>query len=191
MRDINANLILRCKNREPEAFQVLLSRHENFLYRLCYSYLGNKEDALDVVQEVFIKVFNNIAAFDERRDFQPWLKKIAVNSCLNYQRSKKRQECLSLDYSRENQWNPLETIASEDDVEGLVLNSCLQESIRKCVRQLPPGPQMVLTLHYLEDLPCQKIAELLGQPLGTVKNSLYRARGLLKKKLSEQGLLEA
>jgi len=189
--DININLIRRCKNKEEEAFHLLLARYEGYLYRLCYSYLRSKEDALDMVQEIFIKVYQNIAAFDESREFMPWLKKIAVNSCLNYLRGKKRKAHLSLDYGTEEEGNFLEQIPSAEDVEGLVLNHNLQESIRQCVQLLPAGPRMVLTLHYFSGLSCQDIAGLLEQPLGTVKSSLFRARALLKKVMSENGLLEA
>ena len=190
MNDININLIRRCKNKESEAFHLLLARHEGYLYRVCFSYIRNKEDALDVIQEVFIKVFRNISSFDESKDFLPWLKKIAINTCINYLRTSTRHQHLSLDFSNDNEWTCLEQVAASDDVEDYVITMSMQEILRKSIELLPPGPRMVLTLHYMEDLSCQEIAELLTQPLGTVKNSLFRARGLLKKIVLEKGLLE-
>lgn len=188
--DINQNLIRRSKERDQEAFSLLLSRHEGYLFRLCYGYLRNKEDALDVIQEVFIKVFRNIGQFDESKDFLPWLKRIAVNTCLNYKRDQGKRTHLSLDYNGEEAWSFIEGVAAGEDVENTVMTLTVREGIHKCLDLLPPAPRIVLTLRYLEDLSCQEIAVLLEQPVGTVKNSLFRARNLLKIVLQQQGLME-
>lgn len=82
MADISINLIRRCKARDQEAFTLLFSRHEGYLYRLCYSYLRKKEDTLDIMQEIFLRIFKSIDSFDEEKDFLPWLKKNR-RSCLS------------------------------------------------------------------------------------------------------------
>ncbi|HHU77011.1 MAG TPA: RNA polymerase sigma factor [Firmicutes bacterium] len=76
------NLIRRCKNNEKEAFNDLLARHEHYLFKLCYGLTRDRDEALDIMQETYI--FRNIHRFDENRPFLPWLRKIAINSCLNY-----------------------------------------------------------------------------------------------------------
>lgn len=190
MADISINLIRRCKAREQEAFSLLFSRHESLLYRLCYSYLRNKEDALDVMQEIYFKVFKNIDSFDEERSFLPWLKKIAVHSCLNYQRDRGKRQHLSLDFEDETGGTFYEKVVSEENVEDEVINLSMQEAIRTGLDLLPPAPRLIFTLRYLEEMSCQEIALTLEQPLGTVKNSLFRARNLLKAILLKQGLLE-
>jgi RNA polymerase sigma-70 factor (ECF subfamily) len=188
--DINLSLIRRCKRRDREAFSLLLSRYEGDLFRLCCKYLGNKEDALDAVQDIFIKVFKNIGSFDESREFLPWLKRIAVNTCLNYRRDKGKKQHLSLDYENEKGWSIVQSISAAENVEEQVAGLTAQAAIREGLALLPPGPRMVLTLHYLEGFSYQEMAEILNQPLGTVKNSLFRARGLLKSVLLRKGLLE-
>jgi len=80
--DISIALIRRCKNKEREAFDILLGRYEKQLYNICYSHTRDHEKTMDIIQEVFIKVFRSIDSFDESRTIWPWLKKIAVNTCL-------------------------------------------------------------------------------------------------------------
>ncbi|MEL7566127.1 MAG: RNA polymerase sigma factor [Dehalobacterium sp.] len=190
MADISINLIRRCKAREQEAFSLLFSRHDSFLYHLCYSYLGNKEDALDVIQEIYFKVFKNIDSFDEERSFLPWLKKIAVHTCLNYKRDMGKRQHLSLDFEDEMNGSFYEKFVAEEDVEEEVISLSMKEAIRSGLDLLPPAPRLILTLRYLEEMSCQEIAVTLEQPMGTVKNSLFRARNLLKAILLKQGLLE-
>lgn len=190
MTDVNINLIRRCRAGDREAFAQLLSRHQGYLYRLCYGYLGRQEDALDVMQEVYIKVFRYLESFDEEREFRPWLKRIAINSCLNYRRQRNKEQPLSLERENEEGWSLLENLPAGDDVEEQVIGHTIQEDVRKCLELLPAGARMVITLHYFEDMPCREIAVLLDQPLGTVKNSLFRARKLIKDLLAKEQLLE-
>lgn len=188
MVDISISIIKKCKARDKEAFTLLFSRYEGYLYRLCYHYVQNKEDALDIMQEIFIKVFRGIDTFDENRDFLPWLKKVAVNTCLNYLRDKDKKFHLSLDFEKEDQWSF--QLNTTEDIADKVIRHTTGDTIRKCMDLLPPGPRMVLTLKYAQDMSCQGIAEILDKPVGTVKNSLFRARSQLKTVLEQHGLLE-
>ena len=76
--DINVSLIKRCKNNERAAFDSLLGKYEGYLYKICYGYTFNQDEALDIMQEVYIKIFRNIHGFDETRPFLPWLKKLQL-----------------------------------------------------------------------------------------------------------------
>jgi len=95
--DIWVSLIRRCKNNDKEAFNYLLSQYEGYLYKICYYYTQNQEIALDIMQEVFIKIYKSIKDFDENRPLLPWLKRITINTCINYQRDYKKYNQLSLD----------------------------------------------------------------------------------------------
>ncbi len=190
MADISISLIRRCKAGDEEAFTLLLSKYEGYLYRLCFSYLRNKEDALDVMQEVYIKIFRNIASFDERCQFLPWAKKIAVNSCLNFRRDSSKEHHLSLNYEMDTNWSLQEALVSDGSVEEDVISHTTRENLRRCLDSLPPSYRMVLVLRYLEGMSYQEIAGVLGQPLGTVKNSIFRARNVLKDMMLKKGLLE-
>lgn len=190
MADISINLIRRCKAREPEAFSLLFSKHDRYLYRLCCSYLGNKEDTLDIMQEIYLRVFKNIDSFDEERDFLPWLRKIAVHVCLNYKRDMGKRRHLSLDCEAENWGSFYQGLTAVADVEEAVVRLTVKEAIRAAMDRLPPAPRLILVLRYQEGMSCREIAAILDQPLGTVKSNLFRARNLLKAILGQQGLLE-
>lgn len=190
MSDINQNLLRRCKTMDSEAFNQLFSRYEGYLYRLCYKYLGNKEDALDMMQEIFLKVFRSIQQFEEDRDFLPWLKRIAVNTCLNHHRDEAKARHLSLDLETEAGWSFYESLPADEQVEEQVIGQITAESLREGINLLPPAARMVLVMHYMDGASCQEIAAAMDQPLGTVKNNLFRARAMLKKILDKKGYLE-
>lgn len=190
--DINVSLIKRCKNNERAAFDSLLGKYEGYLYKICYGYTFNQDEALDIMQEVYIKIFRNIHGFDETRPFLPWLKKIAINTCLNYKRDNKKLPQLSLDLEtgEDGSSTLLDCIAAADDTEETAVFHETQEIIIKSLQELPDNYRLPLTLRYLEKMSYEEIAATLKQPLGTVKNSVFRARNILKKSLQSHGILE-
>ncbi len=144
------------------------------------------------MQEVYIKIFRNIHGFDETRPFLPWLKKIAINTCLNYKRDNKKLPQLSLDLEtgEDGSSTLLDCIAAADDTEETAVFHETQEIIIKSLQELPDNYRLPLTLRYLEKMSYEEIAAALKQPLGTVKNSVFRARNILKKSLQSHGILE-
>ncbi|MEA1962073.1 MAG: sigma-70 family RNA polymerase sigma factor [Bacillota bacterium] len=188
--DIQLNLIRQCKKNDRNAFSLLLGQYESDVYRICYGYTRHHEDALDIAQEVFVKVFRAIETFDESRPFYPWLKKIAVNTCLNYQRAKQMGPMISLDYNYENGLALIDELPSADNPEELVLSRSMEETIAACMISLPESYRMALMLRYQEDMTYDEMASLMDQPLGTVKSNVYRARNMLKGILKKNGLLE-
>jgi len=188
--DIIIKLIRRCKNNEREAFNDLLSRYENYLYQLCYGFTRDKEEALDIMQEIYIKIFRSLHRFDENRPFLPWLKKIALNTFLNYRRDFRKEPQLSLEADSGDAYSLSETLAGKENTEETALCGTTREVIDTLLKQLPPHYRIVLVLRYLEEMSYDEIARTLEQPLGTVKNSLFRARNMLRKIMEEYGLLE-
>lgn len=188
--DISRNIIKKCKEGDFEAYSQLYARYERYLYSLCYSYLYHNEDVFDVIQEIYIKIFRNIDKYDEKKEFTPWLRQIAVNTCLNYKRDTSKKKNLSLDYEEDAGRSYYENTASDINVEEQIVNITTREAIRACLQNLPPRQKMIITLHYFEGLSYHEMAKILDQPLGTVKNSLFRARKLLKDVMQEKGLLE-
>ncbi len=189
--EIFSSLIRRCKNNEREAFDALLKRYEKQLYGICYSFTLNKEEALDTLQEVYLKVFRSIKNFEETRPFYPWLKKIAVNTALNHRRDGRKYRCFSLDESGPDGGGILlETVCSGDNVEEEVLARETEALLIKFIGELPETHRMALTLRYREKMSYEEIAAAMNLPLGTVKNGVFRARGALKKQLERCGILE-
>lgn len=179
------NLVRRCKNNDRDALNELLSGYENYLYRLCYSFTFDKEETLDLIQEVYLKIIRSLHAFDEQRPLSPWIKKIAVNTCLNYLRSKHKHDHLSLNYSVDGEDGEqlINTLASPEHTENMVVYRDRFDLIMEAIHQLPPNHRIPLTLRTMDEMSYEEIAAALGQPLGTVKNSVFRARRLLKKRL--------
>ena len=189
------NLIRRCKKNDEEAYNQLLRHHEAYLYQICYNYTRNKEEALDLLQEVFIKIFRGLRTFDESRPLLPWLKRIAINTLINHS-NKKRLAETSLDgnWSVENEnnqsTNPQSYLAAAINIEEQVIEIDTRNIIDKMIVELPEAYRIVLILRYNEDMSYDEIASALDLPLGTVKNNIYRARKMLRQKMQACELLE-
>lgn len=175
------NLIRRCKNKDEDAYNQLISQHEAYLYRICYNYTRNKEEALDVMQEVYIKIFRGIHTFDENRPFIPWLKKITVNTLVNQRRNNRLDETL-LDQDSH--------LADKTNIEEQVISRDTGSIINELIAELPEAYRLAITLRYHEEMSYDEIASALEQPLGTVKSNVYRARSLLRQKMQTCELLE-
>lgn len=188
---VEAGIIARCKKHDKAAFVELFQMYEKYLYRLCYSYVQHEQDALDLAQEVYIKVFKNIATFDSKLPFHPWFRKVAVNTCLNFKRAV-HFDSVSLNTADEGDKALEETIPAESSVEDEVLDAEMSKLLKENIELLKPKLRMVMVLRYYEGLSYDEISVLLKEPLGTVKTDLYRAKKLLREKLKEtiQGYLE-
>ena len=188
-------LIQGCKNNDGDAYNELLSYYEGYLYRICFNFTRSQEEALDIMQEVYIKIFRAIKSFDERRPFLPWLKKITINTLINYGKTNRRSE-----YSLEGKWEQFESkevrlspeqyLAARDNPEGAVILKDTHQVIDKLIAELPQRYRLPLILRYYEEMTYEQIAVALKQPLGTVKSSVYRARSQLRNEMLACGLLE-
>lgn len=180
----DAKLLARCKKHDRAAFVELFRMYQKYLYKLCYDYVQNEQDAMDITQEIFIKVFKNISKYDEKLPFHPWLRTIAINTCINFKRSIKNNVVL-LSSVVDNEKSFEEVIACDKDVESEVFNRDLGMKIREIIEGLDAKYRMILVLRYYEGLSYEEISSVLKIPLGTVKTNIYRARNILKEKLKE------
>ena len=187
----NVLLIRQCKQNDKRAFQTLLQQYEPDLYRICFGYLRNRDQSLEVMQEVYIRIFRSIQAFDEQKQFLPWAKKITINACLNYRRDNKRHEQVSLDDQRNGQEALLNSLSSNIDVEEIACTADLQDQVNCCIGKLPDNYRIALTLRYIEDMTYEQIATVLDIPLGTVKSNIARGRTILKAELERNRVWEA
>lgn len=189
------NLIRRCKKNEGDAYDQLLRQYEAYLYRICYNYTRNKEEALDMMQEVYIKIFRGLRTFDESRPLLPWLKRITINTLINHSNKNQLAET-SLDgnWSAEDgnnqNTNPQSYLAAATNIEEQVIESYTRNIIDKLIVELPKTYRIALALRYNEDMSYDEIASVLDLPLGTVKNNIYRARKMLRQRMKACELLE-
>ncbi|MBK7075505.1 MAG: sigma-70 family RNA polymerase sigma factor [Myxococcales bacterium] len=179
-------LVRRLRERDERAFRELVSEHRDRVYNLTYRMLGNRAEAEDVAQEVFITVFKTIDSFREEAKFSTWLYRVAVNHCKNRIKYLARRHDRSKDELDENagavaEAGPPGPMRRPDRaVEGAQMEVVLQEAINS----LDEEHRAVVILREIEDLSIEEICEITGLPDGTVKSRLHRARLALRKKIT-------
>ena len=159
----DAQLLVRAKSGDDTAFNDLVCRHQNFIYRTALGYLHDSEAAKDAVQEAFVKAYQGLPYFQSDSQFSTWLYKICKNYCLNLLRRQKL----------ENETEPVNSSNNETDLS-------LKLRLKKMVDSLNEEYREIIILRYYQDLKYDQIARLLDIPLSTVKIRLFRAKAELK-----------
>jgi RNA polymerase sigma-70 factor (ECF subfamily) len=174
-------LMARLARGEREALAPLMDRHYRRLYRIALAYLRQPDDALDAVQETFVKAFQNAASWDGASEAGPWLTRIAVNHSIDrYRRGKRR--ALAEAPLPETDHDPRLTLEAASP-EQRVFGRELGERIGAALRGLPDRQRTVFVLRHYEEMKLEEIAEALDLSLGTVKSSLHRAIRQLRSRL--------
>ena len=165
----DADLVERYLAGDMTAFDELMIRYERQIYRVCYRFVENREDAMDLAQEVFIKAFEHLSGFRRESSLKTWLYRIAMNHCINHVK-KQSHEFVEV----------TENIGSvRASVQSQLEDREQREHFRRLVKQLPPKQKAILEMRINEQLSYEEIAEELDAPLGTVKAQLHRARELM------------
>jgi len=176
-REAEREAIEACRRGEREAFDRLVVRYQRDVYRLCYRYVNDHEDANDLAQEAFLKAWRAISRFRGESSFSTWLYRIAVNACLNF-RAQRRPTTQELP----------ETLA--DPVPGALARAEGDDEarrVRAAVARLPEKQRATLILKVYHELTHEEVAEILGSTVGTVKANLFHALGNLRRLLSAEG----
>lgn len=162
-------------DKDPRPFRLLVERHQQTVWRVCYNFMSNHEDAEDLSQEVFVKAYRNLAKFEGRSSFKTWIYRIAINTSQNELRRRSRRPQVST--------TPLETAAefipSTENVEEHTLQRSRQALLVKAFKLLRPEESRILMLKDLEGRPYAEIAEELGISLSAAKMRVQRARSAL------------
>ncbi len=176
-------LIRRCLEGDPSAFDSLVSSHYRGVYNMVYQMMGNPEDASDLTQETFVRAYTRLETFDLGRPFAAWVRRIATNLCIDTLR-KRRNPVLSLDQQAEAGFEPTDTNPANSPAEQL---EATEEAVRvmAAVQQLPEKQRAVVVLRHVEGMTLEEIARCLRMPLGTVKVNLFRARQTVRALVGE------
>ncbi|PYQ22037.1 MAG: hypothetical protein DMF79_06815 [Acidobacteria bacterium] len=177
MREDEREAVEACQRGEREAFDRLVERFQRDVYRLCYRYVNNHEDANDVAQEVFLKAYRAIRRFRGDSSFSTWLYRIAVNTCLNFRSARKPQT----EELPEALADPRAGVAASLESDE---RAC---RVRDAIRRLPEKQRATLILKVYHDLTHEEVARILGSTVGTVKANLFHALGNLRKLVLEAG----
>ena len=173
---------------DVSAFSELVECYSGRIFSACFSFLGNRQDAEDCVQDTFVKAWRYLADYSFLSSFYTWLYRIAINACLDYRRKSSRQPVLSLDETIETDDSQVVFQIADDaplpDVQAE--NNELRRLIREEIAALPPIMRQIIVLRDLEGLSYHELADLLELSEGTVKSRLSRARLQLMQRISKR-----
>lgn len=171
----DAALIEVCQQRgtkDDRPFHELFRRYQTMVWRVCYSYMRNQQDAEDLTQEVFFKVYRSLHQFEGRSSFKTWLYRVAINTCQNEIRHRNRRP--------QEAETELETIAeiipSDQSIEKAYQARYRQELLAEALSGLDSGVSEVLYMKDMEERPYNEIAELLDIGVSAAKMRVQRAR---------------
>ena len=163
------------------AFSVLVNQYKDLVFTLTYKMLKNKEEAEEVSQDTFIKIFNSLNKFKGESKFSTWIYKITYNTCLDkLKKNKKDNNVVYIEDFKEHQVNAIQNIIESIDEKER------NQKIQECLQLLPSEEAFLLTLYYFDDQSIEEIAKVIDCNANNVKIKLYRTRKKLASILKEQ-----
>jgi RNA polymerase sigma-70 factor (ECF subfamily) len=175
-------LMARLAAGDREALAPLMGRHYRRLYRIALSYLRQPDDALDVVQEAFVKVFQSASRWDGSAEAGPWLARVTVNLAIDRWRRDRRRARTFTPLAEDDHAATLADLSPSPD--HRVRHREAGERVAAALRGLPEKQRAVVVLRHYQDMSLEEIAGTLGMSLGTVKSSLHRALGRMRASLA-------
>ena len=179
-RDGDLALVERYLAGDIAAFDELMIRYQRHIFRLCYRFVENRDDALDLTQDVFIKAFEKLPTFRRQSAFKTWLYRIAINHFINHVK-KNRHEFVD---ANEYFGSTLPTVQAELEERER------RDHFRRLIRRLPPKQKAILELRVNEELSYEEIAGICGRSISTIKTSVFFALQKLRKLLREEAARE-
>ncbi len=180
-------LVARAQQQDVAAYDELVQRYYKKIYALLYNMTSNKEDAEDLIQEVFVKAYSALTRFKGDSSFYTWVYRIAVNRAINYVKRRNKRAGISLDnvdsgIERDKAY--VELSAKESPFRDATLSE-LQEKLNTALQKLSDKHRVVVVMHDIEGVPHDEIARVLGVSSGTVRSRLFYARQILQSELAD------
>lgn len=173
------DLVRRCKNGDEWAWNMIVDRYSKIIFNLALNFFGNREDAEDVSQDIFLKVYDKVAKFREEKNFGSWLLTLSKNHCIDHwRRHRKGVKRVELNES---------LIKNEMTPEDSAIRNYDLVSLRKKIAVLDPDLRLLLIMRDVQEFSYQEIADSLKLPLGTVKSRINRARIKLARTFLPEG----
>jgi len=171
---------------DEDAFEILVDRHQASVLNLIYRFIGDRTQAKDLAQEVFIRVWQAAKTYRPEAKFTTWLYRITANLCFNELKSSRRRKWFSFHRSdEEGEYTLEETLADRaPSAEDLLLEKERSRQISDALQSLPNNQRMALVLKRYDDLSYQEIAQVIGCSIPAVESLLVRAKKTLQEKLS-------
>jgi RNA polymerase sigma factor (sigma-70 family) len=179
--DINKEMIEGCIRGQRASQDALYKKFSSLLYGICLRYARNRMEAQDVLQEVFVKIYNNIGSYNFEGSFEGWLRRIAVNTSItHYRKNLKHAFQADVDDLNLTQEEP----AHFEDLEFTA------EEMMKCIETLPVGYKTVFNLYVIEGFMHKEISDMLGIDVNTSKSQLSRAKTYLQRELKNSATVK-
>lgn len=176
-------LIKRSIDGDHAAFAQLMERYAGAVFNLAYRMLGNAHEAEDASQEIFLRVYTNLARFDQERRFSTWLLSIGSNYCIDRLR-RRRFAWLTLDDTVLTIPNP------GKGPEHSAIEREERDAVQRALLRLPPAYREIAVLRYWNDLSYEEICDVTGLPESTIKTRLHRARRMLANALRAESVVQ-
>ena len=173
-------LVERCLAGDQSAWNQIVRQHWRKVFNLAYKFVGRHDEAEDLTQDIFLKIFKALHTFDRRANFQTWLISISRNLCIDHYRSvRKERETMARDVDA----SQLTPVSRERGPHSQLEQHDLRDLVRLALAELPPALRQAVVLRDLQEFSYQEIAEQLGLPEGTVKSRINRGRLELARQL--------
>jgi len=189
MMPADSELIVQAQRGNMNAFEELVQRYDKRVFTIAAGYVRSADDAKDIYQEVFLRVYKGLSKFELRSEFSTWLYRITTNVCLSYRSNGKRHTHKSLDeYAGEEDGQPhalKDTIAGSDVTDRYTHDAEISERVQRAMNKLSPKQRMVFTLKHYEGYKLKEIAELLHCTEGTIKKYLFEATARMREQLKD------
>lgn len=181
-REVDRELVERVQSGDVAAYDILVHRYRERLYSVVYNLTSNRDDALDLTQEAFIKAFQSINRFQGKSSFYTWIYRIAVNNTLSHLKKYRNRKFLSFDNldNEASQSDIFEVIAAKTKTEKATLMKELHEKLNEALQKLSLKHRSVVVLFEIEGMSHEQIAEILKCSVGTVRSRLHYAKQQLR-----------
>ncbi|MEX2015651.1 MAG: sigma-70 family RNA polymerase sigma factor [Candidatus Hydrogenedentales bacterium] len=179
------DLALALQNGQEAAFDEMVRRHQGRVFAVAFRMTGHREDALDVAQEVFLKAYRKIDAWQPSGGFVAWLLRLTTNQSIDHLRRKKRHRHERFDETFRPEGGPAVNEPMTDDTAVRVRGGEIADRVNEALEVLSPSQRTVFVLRHYEGLPLADIAPVLGCTVGSVKVHLFRALKKLQKELGD------
>jgi RNA polymerase sigma-70 factor, ECF subfamily len=178
--DPNA-LIERCLLGDQQAWEAIVRLYWRRVFNVAYKFVGRHDEAEDLTQDVFLKIFKSLATFDRRANFQTWLVSVSRNLCIDHYRSvRKERETIDRDVNADD----LSPVSTEINPHVALERRDLAQELRRALDELPESLRTAVVLRDIQELSYQEIADRLRLPEGTVKSRINRGRHELARQIT-------
>jgi RNA polymerase sigma-70 factor (ECF subfamily) len=172
--------------KKAKLYDRAYEQYNKYIYAICYRFTQDVDDAMDLTQDVFIKIYKNLNIFKNVDSMKAWIRTVTVNTCLTYKRSDKSHKLV---YDTED-ITIAETIKSDYSTENQVILEYTRDRALEIIHTMHENIKMAMILRHYDDLSYLEIARAMNVPEGTVKTYIFKGRKILKDQFTKEGLME-